>query len=298
LRDFVDEKGILDASEAMDEDRLLIDDLLAARADNPALEEIDVTTLMREMDVGIHEMAARVESLATHYDQLEDALKASDAGEPLHTDDLEVFIQDTNELTSIIAELEQLLSAIQTVKDTLEDHKEKASSLIAKYPESLKLLDDLSHTMSSMVQQQDQLEMEISEFRYKLQSHLETLDDLCATYESYQLSFNVLVLELDRRREWSDRMFSEVSKMKAALSELRATELQRRESFMVTYGSSLPEDLCHSIANIPTFFDIIPISPESLDRNQPSPAIESHPAIPAQLLAEAREKVESAQLQI
>jgi autophagy-related protein 17 len=104
LRDFVDEKGILDASEAMDEDRLLIDDLLATRADNPAvleqqisemreafpaLEGVDVTGLMDQRDVGIHEMATRVESLAAHYDQLEDALRAFEAGEQLHNDDLE-----------------------------------------------------------------------------------------------------------------------------------------------------------------------------------------------------------------
>ena len=105
LRDFVDEKGILDASEAMDEDRLLIDDLLATRADNPtALEQqiselreatrpvsgdIDLSSLMNRIDTGIHEMATRVENLATHYDQLEDAQRAIEADEPLHEEDFE-----------------------------------------------------------------------------------------------------------------------------------------------------------------------------------------------------------------
>jgi len=65
---------------------------------------------------------------------------------------------------------------------------------------------------------------------------------------------------------------------------------------MATYGSSLPDDLCHSIANVPTLFDIIPIAAEELGRDQAPPAIESHPAIPVHLLAEARAKVESAQI--
>lgn len=105
LRDFVDEKGILDASEAMDEDRLLIDDLLATRADNPAaleeqiselreameptLHELDIGALLSQRDRGIHEIANRVESLATHYDQLEDAQRALETNEILHEEDFD-----------------------------------------------------------------------------------------------------------------------------------------------------------------------------------------------------------------
>jgi len=158
------------------------------------------------------------------------------------------------------------------------------------------MLDGLSETMSSMVQQQDQLETEIAEFRYKLQSHLETLDELCSTYESYQLSFNVLVLELERRRQWSEEVQAEVIRMRGILAEYRTTEVQRRESFMATYGSSLPEDLCHFIGNEPTFFDIIPVSSEEAASDQ-VPALESFPHIPADILAEAQVRVDEARMQ-
>jgi hypothetical protein len=57
---------------------------------------------------------------------------------------------------------------------------------------------------------------------------------------------------------------------------------------MSTYGSSLPEDLCHSIANVPTIFDIIPVSIEDMNSNQVAPALESFPNIPEALLAEVR----------
>ena len=57
---------------------------------------------------------------------------------------------------------------------------------------------------------------------------------------------------------------------------------------MTTYGSSLPEDLCYSICNIPTFFDIIPVSAEDTDKIRYAAALESFPTIPEELIAEVR----------
>ena len=54
-----------------------------------------------------------------------------------------------------------------------------------------------------------------------LNDYLESLLTLRSTYEAYQMSYNALVLEMDRRRRYCDGMETLVQEMRDRLGRLR-----------------------------------------------------------------------------
>ena len=57
-----------------------------------------------------------------------------------------------------------------------------------------------------------------------LNDYLESLLTLRSTYETYQISYNALVLEIDRRRRYRNSMESLVQEMREKLGRLRDGE--------------------------------------------------------------------------
>ena len=54
-----------------------------------------------------------------------------------------------------------------------------------------------------------------------LNEYLESLHTLRSTYETYQMSYNALVLEMDRRRRYRDGIEFVVQEMREKLARLR-----------------------------------------------------------------------------
>jgi autophagy-related protein 17 len=105
LRDFVDERGVGDALERMDGDRAALGDLLlgtaaypaalsaaATRAARPPAQEGDAPALVRDVLASQERasagMAALLESLGEHFEQIAGALRDAEGGEPFGADDV------------------------------------------------------------------------------------------------------------------------------------------------------------------------------------------------------------------
>jgi autophagy-related protein 17 len=105
LRDFVDERSIEDALEAIDSERNKLEDSLAVTAsytatlhetlrairdalppDKPA---VDVQNILSTQAHWTTEMAHQLVGLAEHFEKMEDALKDSEAGEQFGDDDIQ-----------------------------------------------------------------------------------------------------------------------------------------------------------------------------------------------------------------
>lgn len=176
LRDFVDERGLEDVFESIEEERNALDATLSATAaypgvllsmadqirddliaslnlkdtnlvrpssrnmQSPSQEKLpsiepppseDMTAILFRQEQVSTEMAAHLESLAAHYDQMAKALKDKDSGGSINEDDMDgtlcqrviylysnlhclVFIRDGAELPVILKELEQSITIIQS----------------------------------------------------------------------------------------------------------------------------------------------------------------------------------------
>jgi len=170
-------------------------------------------------------------------------------------------------------------------------------SSLATQTRVLDSLDSLGDRMDSMLKEQSGIEMETQGTYETLNDYLETLLTLRSAYESYQMSYNALVLEMDRRKRYQDTMHTVVQEMRERLDRLREDEIISREAFYSAHSASIPDDLCLAISNLPQTFVISSIAPPEDGMDRAGVGKEVLPEIDDDLLFEARRRVEAAQAQ-
>ncbi|KAJ7104240.1 autophagy-related protein 17 [Mycena belliarum] len=300
LRDFVDDQAIEDVLDKMDNERTTLDDTLSKTDEYPetlhttataiqgALPEIPplppMDKLLSAQDETITVMARHLESLAAHYDQMAGALHESEAGEEFSDEDLQAMNRDTDELPSIINELDDCLFSINTTSELLINSQEEAKKSLVHLRTILDDLDELGEIMTEMLQTQDAVEASCDEQLASLQQHLLTVEHLHERYVSYRTAYNKLLLEIARRRQYREAAENFVRGMMTSLAAMTEEESQVRDHFNLEHGAHLPEDICLCIGNSPTRWEVGP---------WPGEELEVLPEIDADLIAQARERLAS-----
>ncbi|KAJ7659941.1 autophagy-related protein 17 [Mycena rosella] len=300
LRDFVDDQAIEDVLEKMENERTTLDDILnktdeypetlhtTATAIRDSLPDItalpSMDKLLTAQEETITVMARHLESLAAHYEQMASALHESEAGEHFSDDDLQAMNRDTDELPSIINELEDCLFSINTTNELLANSQEEAKKNLAHLFTVLDDLDELAEIMTEMLQTQDAVEHACDEQLAGLQQHLLTVEHLHERFVSYRTAFNKLMLEIARRRQYREAAENIVRGMMSQLAAMTEEESQVRDHFNSEHGAHLPEDLCLCIGNTPTRWEVVPWQGEEL---------EFLPEIEPDLIAQAKERIAS-----
>ncbi|KAG9314846.1 hypothetical protein JVU11DRAFT_3942 [Chiua virens] len=134
LRDFVDESAIEQVLEAVESDRTRLDDTMSATYDYPETLSATVSSIRDSLPVAdappiqsllasqestTTEMAGHLESLASHYEQMADALHDSEAGTSHSEEEMQAIHRDTEELPAIMGELEADVYSIQETHEKL-----------------------------------------------------------------------------------------------------------------------------------------------------------------------------------
>jgi len=192
--------------------------------------------------------------------------------------------RDTDELPSIINELEECLISITTTNDLLVHSQEDAKKNLAHLHTILDDLDELGEIMTEMLQTQDAIENDCEEQLASLQQHLHTVEHLHARFVSYRTAFNKLMLEIARRRQYREAAENIVRGMMSQLAAMTEEETQVRDHFNSEHGAHLPEDICLCIGNTPTRWEVVPWQGE-----EP----EVLPQIEPDLIAEAKDRIAS-----
>ncbi|KAJ3566149.1 hypothetical protein NP233_g7185 [Leucocoprinus birnbaumii] len=299
LRDFVDDQAIEDILDTIESNRIALDDLLGRTDDYPetltrAIEAIraslpepylgaSLVSRIQETLVGQDHvattMAGLLESLASHYEQMDTALKETEAGEVFSEEDLLQMHRDVEELPAILSEIEQSGHLIDGHHKFFLSTQESLGSDLVHLSGVLDDLEELGDIMGEMLQNQEVVEVKYEEDLNSLHEQILTIKDLHERYVAYQTAFNKLIIEIARRRHYKEAAENIVKGMLAQLTAMAEEEDQVRRRFNAEYGAHLPEDICLCIANPPTKWEVVPCagdSPESL------------PHIEEDLLSEAR----------
>ncbi|KAF7330456.1 Kinase activator [Mycena venus] len=250
---FVDDQAIEDVLDKMENERTTLDDILsrtdeypetlynttttirASLSDLPPLPAMD--KLLTIQDEKIHVMARHLESLAAHYDQMAGALNESEAGEAFSEEDLQAMNRDTEELPSILNELEECLASINATNELLANSQDDAKKNLAHLHTILDDLDELGEIMTEMLQTQDAVEIECEEQLASLQQHLLTVEHLHQRFVSYRTAFNKLMLEIARRRQYREAAENIVRGMMSQLAAMTEEESQNMgRTFLRTYA--------------------------------------------------------------
>ncbi|GBE87793.1 autophagy protein Apg17-domain-containing protein [Sparassis latifolia] len=281
LRDFVDERAIEDVLDTIESDRNALDDIFARTSGYPESLSRTISAIQNAVSIEpsllsiddifnvheetSHEMAGQLESLARHYDQMSSALRDSETGEELLEDDLQAMNRDTEELPAIISELEDGVSSIEASHEQLLTAKRTAEQHLDTHRKTLDDLDELGDIMTEMLERQEAVESESNEHLAQLHHHLLSIDDLQHRFASYQYSYNKLLLELERRRQYRNSAEEIVKGMMAQLDAMTEEERQLREEFNAEHGQYLPEDVCLYVQNPSTRWAVVPWNGEQAE---------------------------------
>lgn len=280
LRFFVDERAMEEAMERMDEDRNSLEDLLESTSSqtqsmNEKMQAIknllpatrsnipsSVQEWLKMQEADLNRMAELLEDVTHHFDQMEGALRDSDAGEVLEDEDMEVLEGDTGELPSIIGETEQSLVKIKDISQRLQQAREECDALLGRQKSALSMLEELGIEMTDLVEQQQLVEVEATTIHSTLQGHLLSLSELYDTFLKYRAAYGHLVLEMDRRRMYRDAVETIINGMNEQLHAMRQEEISHREQFFKAEGAYLPEDLCPYVGDMPVMLEVATSSDE------------------------------------
>ncbi|KAF7968960.1 hypothetical protein HWV62_28749 [Athelia sp. TMB] len=298
LRDFVDERAIEDVLDAIENDRNDLDVVLGATDSYPenlmntisGIEQsLPAKTAVPPINEIIHlqaevstQMAGHLESLASHYEQMAGALRESEAGEAFSEDDLQDMNRDTEELPSIMAELEESILSIESSHEQLSTGKAAFEKQLELLPATLRDLDELGEIMTEMLQRQEGVETDADERIASLHQSLLTLEDLHQRFIAFQISFDKLLVEMARRKQYREAAEKIVEGMMSQLETMAEEERLVRVQFNTEQGAHLPADICLCIENPPTRWEVLPWNGE---------AMEELPDIDYDLIVEARERV-------
>ncbi|KAL1745595.1 autophagy-related protein 17 [Schizophyllum fasciatum] len=298
LRDFVDDRAIDQVLEVMDEERGALDDALSETLDYPeslmrsvdgikgALPDLGAFPAMEDVigtqDATIHSMAGHLEDLARHYDQMANALHITEEGHAHTEEEIEQMHVDTDELPSIMAELDDCFRIVEELHTRLSTAEHDGKAHLADLRRTLGDLDQLGDIMSEMLVKQDEAQTAATDRLARLHQRLEPLKQLHDQFCAYQNSFNELVLEIARRRHYREAAETVVRGMLEQLDAMAAEELEVRERFNAEHGAFLPEDICLCIGNAPTRWEIGPLAGD---------AREALPNIEPDLIEDARKRM-------
>ncbi|KAH9928641.1 autophagy protein Apg17-domain-containing protein [Fomitopsis serialis] len=254
--------------DSVESDRTALDTLFSRTSDHPKYLMASIAAIEDDMPVEAPlpsfdriftaqedakgKMAAHLESLAAHYDQMAAIMQEHEAGEEFSEDDIRDMNRDTEELPAILSELEQNMKAMEetqyaTLRRTIDD------------------LDELGGIMSDMLEQQETVETESTEHLSLLHEHLVTIEDLHHRYTSYEYSYNMLLLELARRHRYREDAERLIMSVISQLNTMAEEEIQLREEFKAEHGQYLPDDVCLYVQNAPTHWTVIPRDDEEVE---------------------------------
>lgn len=298
LRDFVDEAAIEDVLDAVEGERTRLDDIMASTYHYPETLSNAVASIRASLPVSgayppinpilsIQEhttidMAKHLESLTEHYEQMASALHDSETGEVFSEEDMKEMNRDTEELPAIMSELEDNVKEIEAAHEKLLTAKATAKEKLDTSSSILDDLDELGEIMSDMLEKQQEVEEDCEDVIEGLQQRLQVVEELRHRYVLYQSSFNKLLIEIARRRQYREAAEKIVEGMIGQLRAMAEEERQVRDDFNADHGAHIPADLCLCIENPPTRWDVVPF---------PGDVRETLPEIDSDLLTQAREKL-------
>ncbi|KZT51978.1 hypothetical protein CALCODRAFT_558300 [Calocera cornea HHB12733] len=280
LRDFVDEREVDELVERMEQDRTVLDEALRSPdvptphaltsalahlrsslpAPRPPLTPTLHALLSQQEDL-TSTLSIALESLTTHYEQMQHADSDVRAGIMLEKEDVEVLVRDTQEVGPILEELEAATGQVALVGERLREAAgQRGDGAVEGAWEGL---ERIRMGMQDLAEHIAVIEETTAAILPVLNAHLAGVNSLQAHFQEVERAYHALVLEMARRAASREHAHGMIRELEAQLDAWRAEESRDREVFMEEAGEWLPEGLCPGMADPPERWDVRPAGLES-----------------------------------
>ncbi|KAK9764939.1 hypothetical protein K7432_007130 [Basidiobolus ranarum] len=160
-----------------------------------------IETRQRQEDE-TNRMADVLLSLARHYDQVSSVLKVCQSqSEEEFNIDISVLEKDTDEIPSVLEDLEESLQMIEAISEDVKIRNQLYASVQNELVNLLTKIDECSSEITKIVENIKSIKLEFSRRRVSLEGFSDELYNLVAWYHEFSSAYHHLVVEIDRRRQ-------------------------------------------------------------------------------------------------
>lgn len=204
----------------------------------------------KQQEEHLHEMAELLVQLSQHYDHSCTLFKSVSTLPMDELEELQSIVEhDAEQLEDVLTELDErtvdLEEDLAIVRDHVNECYKLQSSMLNVF-EKFEVFDvnGTASQLSSLLRHKtttlDQLDI------LKQQ-----LVGLAGHYEAFDLSYNALLIEIDRRSKYESTVATFIEQTKQTLARLAIDECGKRDQFIRDHGASLPGDIWHGISDLP-----------------------------------------------
>lgn len=216
-------------------------------------------------------MAQALLSVASHYDQIKDALSDIEAGVTIK-EDMELFIleRDTEELSSISDELIQSLRIIESVHEDAIVRQQLFHMVYQEKTDFFRKINMFNSSFTDLCDLVRAVDSEIEEGGPAVEKYLEELWALGTCYEDFMMAYERLLKEIERRQGVALHHTSIANQYNQQLAALHEEEVQQREKFIDNIAPFLPGDLSLSLNTVPALYSVIQVPVDNTSYNRSS----------------------------
>jgi len=142
--------------------------------------------------------------------------------------------------------------AIEQTNEQIASYRDASQVSFETLHDSVAQLEALESTMDAMLELNRGMQRDATTIHETLEGHHQSLQELEETYHSYQLAYDHLIIEMDRRSRYRQTVQALIDGWSAQLNSLRDEEMAARERFIADHGGFLPDDLCPYVPDLPT----------------------------------------------
>ncbi|KAI1812058.1 kinase activator [Poronia punctata] len=171
---------------------------------------------------------------------------------------LEVLVQDSSEVEDVVQELNERLQSVELDYSKLEEQASQVKLTYLASVEAFRSLDDIGTRLPSYVAAETEFRDRWVEEQDMIQDKIAEMEELRSFYEEYAVSYDHLILEVERRRAIDDKIQNIWRKAKESVDRVIDADRKQRELFRQEVADHLPTDLWPGMDDAVLTFDVVP----------------------------------------
>ena len=249
--------------------------------------------ILHEMENHAKRMARELESLVTHYDLCVAAIKHTEGGgdaatkiakdmpddvdieqdvagppEPIDEEQREEMIRviedDAGDVEGAVLDIRNHLQEMENLHERVDSYSSRLADDHASAVAAFKLLDEIGRKLPNYITQNQVFLLRRDSERIKIDERLEELESLTQFYDDFLRAYDVLLIEVGRRKTVEEKMEKAMQDARAHLEKLYQDEAEEREAFRKEQGDFLPVDIWPGLLAGPLRFELKPLDDEAL----------------------------------
>lgn len=239
-----------------------------------------IPTHLQSLESHAQEMAALLDSLVRHFDLCVNAIRHTEggyaavrkaassqppgaeavsvsgvmntendppSGEPISDEErremLDVLEKDSSQVDDVVMELKEYLEEMEMKHDAVLEYVSALTTTYNEMTAAYQILEGIGARLPGYIIASQDFRIRWEETKINIGEQLNELESMRLFYENYHSSYDGLILEVYRRKQYEEKVKTIMKKAMEQIEKVYEADMKEREGFRVDVGDYLPVDL-------------------------------------------------------